>query len=268
MSAQTPQSNNNDQERRMTLEEEIYQESLEVLSQMDDEEASVRETLQTPPASPNVITTGSHKRVLFPEDRPPPLFMTPTSIEFSDDFYRDNQATVNHIYSVVSNQDDADEDYCVPLENLPEYKAYICVRKVRKKRRYWIHMPLVILCCLVVLMKLMTTSVDRRSNNEIDVVRKELADGKSIIRKTTLPTADDSISSTVVSETITATRITPPHPTNVKLPTADDSSSNTVVSETRTATRITPPTNVTINTSPKVVVAKNETNSAKSLKET
>ena len=40
MSDQTPQSNS--QERHcMTLEEEIYQESLEVLSQMDDEEAII-----------------------------------------------------------------------------------------------------------------------------------------------------------------------------------------------------------------------------------
>ena len=150
--------------------------------------------------------------------------MTPTTIELSDDFYRDNQATVNHIYSVVSNQDDADEDYCVPLEHLPEYKAYICVRKVRKKRRYWIHLPLVILCCLMVLMKVLTTG---GSSNEIDVIRKELADGK-IISKTLVPSQSVD-SNSIKIETVTAM------PTTV------------------TTTRITPYPNVTIS-SPKVVI--------------
>jgi len=168
----------------MSLEEQVYLESLEVLSDMDEHEALVRETLDTPPSSPYTIHRGVRRQLVFPPLLPVPLQQgadiirpptntgnrrstAPVSSSSSmiqvdegandDGFHRNNQETFAQIYNKTVIPD-AENDYCIPFEDLPEYKAYQCVRTLRRNKRYVWMTFLLLLLSVPVVMRVWTMS--------------------------------------------------------------------------------------------------------------
>jgi hypothetical protein len=139
----------------LSLEEEVYLESLAVLSEMDKHEELVRVTLDTPPASPGCS----------PMVRQHTLFSSPMAREndTDDGFYRNNEDTVQRIYSTEQSME---EDYWIRFQDLPEYKAYQCVRSLRKRKySYVCWMTLLLLCSVLAVTKIYTTTLANSDND-------------------------------------------------------------------------------------------------------
>jgi len=139
----------------LSLEEEVYLESLAVLSEMDKHEELVRVTLDTPPASPGCS----------PMVRQHTLFSSPMAREndTDDGFYRNNEDTVQRIYSTEQSME---EDYWIRFQDLPEYKAYQCVRSLRKRKySYVCWMTLLLLCSVLAVTKIYTTTLANSGND-------------------------------------------------------------------------------------------------------
>ena len=152
----------------MSFETKVYLESLQVLSEIDQHEEFMRETLETPSASPM-----TSRKISFT-----PLIET---MDTFDGFYRNNQETVFRIYTSDRSLDD---DYCTSFQNLPEFRAYQCIRNLRKRRRSFF-VILLSLCSIFVGPKVLTHLTD--NNMHVESIR---ANTESTLVESTLSTVE------------------------------------------------------------------------------
>jgi hypothetical protein len=152
----------------MSFERKVYLESLQVLSEIDEQEEWMREALETSPATAGgggaySSSSSIGSPLMSRKIRWTPHVATETMTDTTfDGFYRDNHETVLRIYASTDrssfNHDD-DDDYCTPFQNLPEYKAYQCVRTLRKRRRSFCMILLVAVCFMWVIVPKVLTNV-------------------------------------------------------------------------------------------------------------
>jgi hypothetical protein len=124
----------------MSLEQEVYLESLQVLSELDDDDEDndddddddSNKPYHHDPNSPLSLlaVTPLTSRMRGGE---PTMIPWDNKTIADDTCYRNHNETNQQIQMVFPNNNDDDYYYYNPLQ-LPEYKAYICVRYIRKRK--------------------------------------------------------------------------------------------------------------------------------------